>query len=52
MVRETVPHESQLALLNVLLNRIEIFVLGNLLLGIGPTRDFNYHVEDLRAGIW
>ena len=47
---ETVPHESQFALLDVLLDGIEVLVLGDLLLGICPAWDFHDHVEDLWTG--
>ena len=49
MMRETISHESQFTLLNVLLDGIEILVFRNLLFGIGPTGDFNDHIEDLRT---
>ena len=45
-VGETVADEAQLALLCVLLDRVEIFFFGCFHLGVGPTRNLNDHVED------
>lgn len=47
MMGETVPDESQLALLHILLDRIHQFVLGDLQFSIAPTRDLNDHIEDV-----
>lgn len=47
MMRKTIPHEPQFALLYILLDRIECLVLGNLLLGIRPPRDLDNHIENL-----
>lgn len=50
MVREAVPDETQLALLDVLLDGVERLLLGNLHLGVGPARHLDDHVED-RLGL-
>jgi hypothetical protein len=47
MMRETVPDKTQFALFYVLLDGIVWLIFGNFLLSIGPTRDFDNHVEDL-----
>jgi len=49
MMGEAVPHETQFALFDVLFDWIVILVFGNFLFGIGPTRNFDNHVEDLGA---
>ena len=46
MVREAVPDESQLPLFDVLFDGIEWLFFRNLHFGVGPTRDFDDHVED------
>ena len=46
MVGEAVTHIAQLATLNVLLDGVEEFFLGNLHLCIGPAGDLDDHVED------
>lgn len=46
MVRETVADETQTVLFHVLLDGIEGLLLGDFHLGVGPTRDFDNHVED------
>jgi len=46
VVREAVPDIAQLASLNVLLDRVERLFLGDLHLGVGPSRNFDDHVED------
>ena len=46
MVGEAVPHEAQSTLFNILFDRIELFLFGNFHLGVGPTGNFDYHVED------
>lgn len=45
-MREAVAHETQPALLDILLDRIEGFLLGNLHFGIRPSRDLDDHVEN------
>ncbi|KAH3663826.1 hypothetical protein OGAPHI_005229 [Ogataea philodendri] len=47
VVRETVSDESQLTLLGVLNDRVELLFLGNLQLGVGPSWNFDNHVQDL-----
>jgi hypothetical protein len=49
MMRKTIPDKSQFALLDILLDRIVIIVLGNLLLGIRPAGDLDNHIENLRT---
>jgi hypothetical protein len=51
MVRKTIPHKAQLALLNILFNRIIRLVLTNLLLCVRPAGDLHHHVEYLRGRI-
>lgn len=46
MVGETVSDETQTTLLNVLLDGVESLLLRNFHLSVGPSRDFNNHVED------
>jgi hypothetical protein len=46
VVGETVPDESELALLDVLLDGVEGLFLGDLHLGVGPSRNLDDHVED------
>jgi hypothetical protein len=46
MVRETIADVTQLALLDILFNGIEILLFGNLHLRVSPTRNFNNHIED------
>jgi hypothetical protein len=46
VVGETVPHESELSLLDVLLDGVEGFLLGNLHLGVGPSGNLDDHVQD------
>lgn len=43
VVGETVADVSELALLNVLLDRVESLLLGDLHLGIGPSGNLNDH---------
>jgi hypothetical protein len=43
---EAVADETKLALLDVLLDGVEGFLLGNLELGVGPARHLDDHVED------
>ena len=45
-MREAVADEAQSALFDVLLDRVEQFLLGDLHLGVGPTRHLDDHVED------
>jgi hypothetical protein len=47
VVGETVADEPQFALFDVLLDGIVVVVLADFLLGVGPARDFDDHVEDL-----
>ena len=46
VVGETVANETELALLDVLLDRVERLFLGDLHLGVGPSGYLNDHVED------
>jgi hypothetical protein len=46
VVGETVPHESELSLLDVLLDGVEGFLLGDLHLGVGPSGNLDDHVQD------
>lgn len=46
MVGEAVTDEAQLALLDVLLDRVECLLLGDLHLCVGPAGDLDDHVED------
>lgn len=46
VVREAVADESKFALFDILLDRIEGFLLGDLHFGVGPTRDFDDHIQD------
>jgi hypothetical protein len=49
VVGEAVANEAQTALLDVLFDGIERFLLGDLELGVGPTGDLYNHVEDAIA---
>jgi len=49
VVREAVANEAQTALLDVLLDRVKGFLLGDLHLRVGPARDLDDHVEDAVA---
>ena len=49
VVGEAVTDEAELALLDILLNGVQFLILGDLKLGVGPTRDLNNHVEDVLA---
>jgi hypothetical protein len=49
VVRETVSNVSQSTFFNILLDRVELLLLGDLHLGVGPARDFDDHVEDTLA---
>jgi len=49
MVGEAVPHKSQAALLDILLDGIELLLLGDLELGVGPAGHLDDHVEDALA---
>ena len=51
MVREAVPNIAQLALLDVLFDGIEGLLLGDLHLGVGPTRNLDDHVEDVLVDV-
>lgn len=46
MVREAVANIAQLALLDVLLDRVEGLFLGNLHFCVGPAGNLDDHVED------
>jgi hypothetical protein len=46
LMREAVPHEPQLALLDILLDRVQQLLFRDLLLGIGPSWDLHNHVQD------
>lgn len=46
VVGETVSDVSELALFNVLLDRVERLFLGDLHLGVGPSGNLDNHVED------
>merc|ERR1712000_163459 len=46
LVGEAVSDVSKLALLDFLLDGVEEFLLGDLELGIGPSRDLNNHVQN------
>ena len=46
MMRETVPDITQTTFLDILSDRVERLFFRNLELGIGPTRNFNDHVEN------
>jgi len=48
---EAIADEPQLALLGVLLDGVQELILGDLLLGIGPARDLNNHVEHRLLGV-
>lgn len=47
VVREAVADKAKLALLDILLDRVEGLVLGDLQLGVGPAGNFDNHVEDV-----
>jgi len=47
MMRETIPHETQFSLFNILFNGIIILILRNFLFCICPAGDFNDHIENL-----
>ena len=49
VVWEAVANETQTALFDVLLDGIERLLLGDLELGVGPTRDLDNHVENAIA---
>lgn len=49
MVGEAVADEAQTTLLDVLLDRVEGLLLGDLHLRVAPAGDFNDHVEDAIA---
>jgi hypothetical protein len=52
VVGETVADKPQFALFDVLLDGIVVLVLADFLLGVGPARDFDDHVEDLGGCGW
>jgi len=47
VVGETVADETELALLDILLDRVELLVLGDLELGVTPAGDLDNHVVDV-----
>jgi hypothetical protein len=49
VVGEAVTDKAELALLDILLDGVEWFFLGDLHLGVGPTRNLNNHVQDALA---
>ena len=49
MVGETVADETELALLDVLLDGVEQLLPGDFHLGVGPAGDLNNHVEDAKV---
>jgi hypothetical protein len=52
VVGEAVADKPQFALFDVLLDGIVVVVLADFLLGVGPARDFDDHVEDLGGCGW
>lgn len=46
MMGETVPDETQTTFLNILFDGVEEFLFRDFEFGIGPSRNFNDHVED------
>jgi len=46
MMGEAIPDETELALLDVLLDRVEGLLLGHFHLGVSPPWDLHNHVED------
>lgn len=46
MVRETVAHKSQLSLLGILKNGVQLILLGDLHFGVSPSGNLNNHVQD------
>ena len=51
MVGEAVTDKAQTTLLDVLLDGVESFLLGDLQLGVRPARNLDDHVEDAIVGI-
>lgn len=49
MVGEAVADEAETTLLDILLDRVEGLLLGDLHLGVSPARDLDDHVEDAIA---
>lgn len=49
VVGEAVTDEAETALLDILLDRVEGLLLGDLELGVGPAGDLDDHVEDAIA---
>jgi len=47
MVGEAVADETELALLDVLFDGVEVLILGDLELSVGPARDLDDHVVDI-----
>ena len=45
VVGEAVPHKAETTTSDILLDRIERLLLGYLHLCVGPSRDFNDHVQ-------
>ena len=46
MMREAVAHKTELSTLDVLLDGVEEFLLGDFHLCVGPTGNLDDHVED------
>ena len=51
VVRETVADKTKFALFDVLLDRIEGFLLGYFHFGVGPARHFDDHIQDAIVAI-
>ena len=51
MVREAIADVAQLALFDVLFDGVKGLLLGDLHLGVGPTRNLDDHVEDVLVDI-
>lgn len=49
VVREAVGDVAEFPLLDVLLDGVQVFLGGDLHLGVGPARHLDHHVEDLVA---
>ena len=46
VMREAVPHKAETTTLDILLDRIEGLLFGDLHLSVGPSGDFDDHIED------
>ena len=51
MVREAIADVAQLALFDVLFDGVKGLLLGDLHLGVGPTRNLDNHVQDALVGV-